>query len=464
MTVAIPEFLYSYQKEDVQRMLEKLQGNRGVINASIMGSGKTLVALVCALNYATEPDNILIIAPKPVLQRWREECERLKIPYTINKEGGGVAIINYEKLLSSKFSWVLKRDWDIVIADEAHKLKNRRAKRSKVFEKLITQKRVFLTGTPIVNKPDDFFNLLRLSKPQQFRHFEWDYLLKYFEVKEQRIYTRTGRQIAIYKVVGISNRNQLLKDIEPIYLRRERAEVLKDLPPVVREQRYVTLSPVEKKYYTAVAEGILQELEGKEVKLQNKLVELLRLRQAAISPRLVSPEAPDVSSKIDDLVDVISDCDGQVVVFTTFIEAAEMAKRKLCEAEIDARTLTGNMNDTSRLETIRGFQRGDFRVLCATTAIAREGLDFQNAGTVVFLDRDWSVGNNEQAEGRLIRIGQKNDFVVVVDIIAPETLDVVIHNMLETKQYYIDNIVVDSKTLKKILFGKLDIGEMGAKM
>lgn len=448
LDIELPDFLREYQKQDVRLMVTLLNRNFGVINANAMGTGKTLIALATAKALGVE--NILILSPQSVKKQWVAEAKRFNLDLKIDAEHNW-AVVNYEKLYSKGFEWIFERKWDLVICDEAHKLKNPRAKRTRLFNKISKRHVILLTGTPIYNKPEDFFNLLKICSPLRFKNFLNDYAFKYFEVTTRNIHTKS-KTLKIYEIFGIVDRKGLMFDIKDIYTRKEREEVLDELPDVIREQRVVELTREELKYYDRVLQELVSQIQNKGWKPQIALLKMLRLRQVVLSPALLYPEYKKLSTKFQELQDIVEETDDQIVVFTTFKKAVELA----CSQIPDARGIHGDLNIKERFRIIEDFQKGNFKVLVATPYVAGEGLNLQNANVVVFLDRDYTPSMNEQAEARVIRMGQRKA-VVIYDIVAENTIDQAILDMLETKRSIRDDIVLTREKLLELAKGNSKI-------
>ncbi|MCA9340359.1 MAG: SWF/SNF helicase family protein, partial [Candidatus Saccharibacteria bacterium] len=162
------------------------------------------------------------------------------------------------------------------------------------------------------------------------------------------------------------------------------------------------------------------------------------------------------SSKIDAVKELIQDNEGkQFVVFSSSKKACYLAKEELAKAGIVSEVLSGDTPDAQRLNMVSRFEEGQFQVFIAVIQAAAEGIDgLQHAtDTAIFLDRSWSTIKNQQAEDRLHRDGQK-DTVVIIDVMARNTLDFGRKQKLEAKWEWIRMILGD-KAQEKVLKGML---------
>lgn len=436
------DWLLDFQKEDVGKISTMLKLNKSAINASVLGSGKTFVALGVVKHMNL--NKTLIICPNSLKRHWLETATNLGFNASID-EPNNVTIINYEKLIAFGFNWLFEEFFDIVIADEAHKLKNNKAKRTKSFNKLKRKYTLLLTGTPVWNKPENFFNLLRICAPIRFSKFVEDYVEKYFNYK-----TKEFNNTTVYQITGVKDKNKLLFDIKDIYIRRERSEILDKIPKEVYERRYITLSDEERKIYDEVAEKIVSEIQTKNYSSAIAIQKMLRSRQAAVSPALILPEWTKPSTKILEVADIVDSIDEQIVVFTTFKKAVEL----LAEQIPNSTFMHGDFSEKERNKRISAFKKGKFKTLIMTHYVGSEGLNLQNASVAIFVDRDYVPELNHQAKGRIVRLGQMKK-PVVIDIVAERTIDETIIKMIENKISLKDEIVLDSKKIEKILYGSL---------
>lgn len=157
------------------------------------------------------------------------------------------------------------------------------------------------------------------------------------------------------------------------------------------------------------------------------VAKMVRLEQftaayAEVDPITGAVRLMDPSAKLDALMDLLDDTEGQVVVFTKFKQMVPLIRSRLHHAHISHAILTGDTPQMLRGESVDNFQCGIQRVFVGTIAAGGVGITLTAADTVVFLDRDWSPAMNAQAEDRLHRQGQKNA-VHVIDIIASDTVD-----------------------------------------
>jgi SNF2 family DNA or RNA helicase len=157
----------------------------------------------------------------------------------------------------------------------------------------------------------------------------------------------------------------------------------------------------------------------------------------------------DPSSKLDVLMDLIRDRDGeQVVVFSQFRSVIELFEKRLLREKIPYGLLTGSVSQEDRARNVQAFQSGEIQVFAGTIAAGGVGITLTKARTIIFIDRSWSPAINLQAEDRLHRIGQK-DAVEVIDLMARNTVDLGRAQKVATKWKWLQILLGDEVDLDR---------------
>lgn len=333
--------------------------------------------------------------------------------------------------------WVLKEPllgttpWIAVIADEAHRAKNRKSLQTRGLFKIKADMKLALTGTPLMNSPDELWSLLRWLYPEQYTAF-WTFYDDYVDAYE----TSHGRKI----VTGVKNPDALRFELSTRLVRRTKAEVL-SLPDKTRQIISVTLPAKQRKLYQEAEKQMWFEVEqaikegdknavkfaeaalkgGKLYQVPNGAARLVRLQQIASTPALLGGE--DESIKLDTAEEIILDNQPkQFVVFTKFVKTAELLVERLKAKGIRAAAFSGHVDSQARTELENEFQAGDIDVLVGTIAAMREGITLTAASDQIWLERDWTPANNEQGEDRCHRTGQRHPVTILI-IQAEDTVD-----------------------------------------
>jgi SNF2 family DNA or RNA helicase len=325
-----------------------------------------------------------------------------------------------------KYPWVEFlniANFDMVIVDEAHYIKNTDANRSKAARELKAPRTICMTGTPILNRPGELWPMLDMTYPEKFPSYE------------NFLYT--------YTIDGKRARNveQLRQTLKGIMLRVTKKEVLKDLPPINRIYEWHELSEQALARYSMAEKGIWAELDSLDLsdpKAQREIPGILAQIQ-----RLKQICAMDKVEATADLALDLSDSDdngGKVLIFTQYKDVAEAIRVRLADA--GSITYHGDKPQHERISIYDRFLADkSLKFFIATWQTAGEGLNLQCANNVVFSDLFWTPANHQQAEerayGRLADPHPINSYY----LIAEGTIEEWIQSILAGKLALIDSIV-----------------------
>lgn len=467
LQVAAAEKLYPFQRVGCNF----LRSAKRALLADDMGLGKTVQTIVACEEVKAE--KILIICPNTLKSNWKREIEkwtpernitilrgstREKKNKVISEFETGYFVANFESIRRGKekkevdgeTKLVLRDDdfvdrlmaieWDVVIIDEAHNIKNRKAQQTKDTMVLAKQaKHLFLlTGTPIMNKVDELWSLLNTMYPEKYTSF-WKFVKKFANAYPGR----WGWVIEPHP----KNPSELRKELEPFFLRREKEQVFVDLPRKTYQQIWVELEGKQKKIYDQMeAEAMAEVEEGDTVIAPGILAKITRCKQIAISAELINGSKQ--SAKLDALKDVITGTDKKLVIFSQFAEAVKIISKMLDEMETGYVTFTGKTKEDQRQDAIDKFQNDEnTKVFLATTQAGGVGVNLTAASYVVLLDKHWTPAVNEQAVDRVHRHGQKNP-VTVIEVLAQDTVDEMIEEVLAGKKSIVEAVISRKKGVK----------------
>ncbi len=432
-------------------------GLHGILLAMGMGTGKSLVA--CMLILALNARRVLIVCPLRVIPVWGTQFERhVGAPVVVvplDEDVGSVAkkqemaaekmklaqalgvpfvgVVNYDSAWRDPFaSWAEKVNWDLVIADEAHRIKAPGGKASLFFKRmrLRANHRVALTGTPLPHGPMDIY--------AQFRFLDVTIFGPSFSAFRQK-----------YAVMGGYQRKQIidfqkLDDLEVLMSRityRVGAEVL-DLPPATHVTYKCDLWPEAARIYRDLEEDFVARVKDGTVTAANALVKLLRLQQ--VVGGCVPTDDGGVhrvdASKQKLLADTLEDIgkDEPVVVFCRF-HADLDAVHQACEAmNYSTLELSGRRDELKR------WQNGEAQVLAVQIHAGGVGVDLTRARYSMYYSLSFSLGEYDQALARVHRPGQTRP-VEHIHLVARNTVDVKIMRALEKRAEIVQSILAEIK-------------------
>jgi SNF2 family DNA or RNA helicase len=437
--------LYPYQRQGAVFLANSI----GAILADEPGLGKTLQALyACELVMCKK---VLIICPKSVKGQWayhikqwlHKDCLDVDRDTDIRDVTNGLRdnikyfIIHTEMLrnLKSLFHPMSAHEWDVIIVDEAHKLKNSKSQQSKGMGLLKAKRKFLLTGTPIMNKSDDLWNLLNIVKPASFNSY-WDFVQRYCIFEE----TPWGK-----KVIGNSKHTigELKERLDPIIIRREKKDVIASLPDKMKNVISYTLDKTTDKIYKQLRNNMILETDTMEQHYDNTLTALMDLRKLLNMPGKFDDTLKcNKDEVLLDLVENLLEYHQQIIIFTWFTEYAEYIK-KLLEKTFDgiiARFIHSKLDTNDRDSIIKKFQEIKIDVLVGTLGTLGTGLNLQNCSCMIFADLDWTPSLITQAEDRIHRIGQ-DKIPEYYYIIGQDTIEEHIYNVVQTKQEISDQIL-----------------------
>ena len=449
-SVSYVDKLFDYQKQGINFMCNVSKAIMG----DDMGLGKTLQTITTVQELGCQ--KVLIVCPNSLKFTWSKEfkhwtgreCQVLTTSSKKRVLSGfkdGILVVNYESIWDRKTKDLLKEiskvNWDVVIYDEAHRLKNRKATHTKACKKIKAERTYMLTGTPIENSPDEMWSLLNIMYPKTFNSY-WRFVEQWCKTSEFRV---GGRQIK--NVTGCLDPKAMHEMLSPIMIRRLKKDVLHQLPDKTYKTITVELNPSDRKVYDELRDEMVAELgTGEVVITANILTQMMRLRQVAISSQLLSEEEPMglvKSSKLEVVEEIVSQSidSHKLVLFTQFKSSLRIMKNLLESSGIKCLEISGDISSDKRQEYCDLFQSDDsYRVILCTIQTAGVGLTLTKADICIFIDKHYNPQLNKQAEDRLYRIGQKNS-VQVISVIAKDTLEERIEDMLRTKNDMFEQVV-----------------------
>lgn len=403
--------LYEYQHTGS----DWLTRNRAAILADDMGLGKTVQAInaFSQLVLTRKAHFGLVICTKSLVLNWLSEFQAwtpwLAVTPLIASSSGGkeiwvrqcrkahVIVTTYDQLRI--YGDRMSDQCNVVILDEAHRLKNLGSARTQSFRKINREYTWMLTGTPIERDQQDLLNLMTILKPQRFSSGDAGMLAP------------TLRELA-----------------KPLILRRKKDEVLGQLPEMVDVIEKIPLSGAQSRSYRAL---VMQQP-------TNYLARFSKLRELCDIDS-ISGESSKLD-RIEELVITIKNNNEKVVIFSYWMRPLEALKERLQKIRnLRMSVVDSSLNIVQRNSIIDEFKTtGD--CLLISGHIGAEGLNLTEANHVIFINRWWNPSSIGQAKDRVRRIGQKK-VSFSYSFVAPGTLEDDISQLISKKQLTFNEIV-----------------------
>jgi len=445
---------FKHQESGIEFLLK----NKKCILADDMGLGKTYQSIVAALEI--EAERVLIVCPSSLKINWMREvqnfCEDVSIIKGKHWDPDRFTIINYDILKNfhtieekgKKYEdWELRREIvefnpDLIILDEAHFVKNHKSIRGKILKDISkrfkTERVWLLTGTPIANRPMDYFNLLSIIDSPVTNN--WVHYAKTY--CEGMRFKKAGR--FIWVTTGASNLEELSTKTKRTILRRKKEDVL-DLPEKLITPVYLELENVDgyKNVWNEYMEQ--RKLDGKKGNPAKDLVEMTLLRTF-----IAMETVPYTIEKTEEALEL----NKKTIIFCNFNDEMDSFINHFGDKCVCVR---GGMSDKQKQRSVDRFQEDDScMVFVGQIKAAGVGLTLTKAEIVIMNSLDWVPGNHEQAEDRAYRIGQK-ETVNIYYMLIDDTIDTLVWNILNEKKKVIGTIMGETDIITEFL-NKIDNG------
>lgn len=416
--------------------------------------GKTIQMLSVIVDYVQNNKNrkaSLVVSPSSLTLNWQNEAQKfaqglktLVINGTLTERKRKIEEIEQYDLVITSYD-LLKRDIELyikkdyhfryIIADEAQYLKNSNTQNAKSIKKIKADTRYALTGTPIENSLSELWSIFDFIMP--------GYLFNYK-------YFKTTYETPIIKEEDKKAMEKLRMLIEPFILRRNKKEVLTELPDKTITVLNNEMGEEQKRIYLTylaqakqeIAEKI--ELDGYEKSHMQILAALTRLRQICCHPSLFIQDYKDTSSKLEQCMEILQDATSsghKILLFSGYTSMLEIIEKELKQKNITYFKLTGSTKVEERIELVEEFNKNpDIKVFLISLKAGGTGLNLTGADIVVHYDQWWNLSTENQATDRAYRIGQKNN-VQVYKLITKNSIEEKIYELQQKKAELVDNML-----------------------
>ena len=433
-----------YQKEGLE--LIKNKKNFGLFWQQRLG--KTIVAIKSVENY----NKVIFSVPNNVSIYWYEEIKnnlnfdfdckiidsnkknREKIYQEFNEKEKMWIIVSYD-ILSRDYleNPNILNEFDYLVLDEAHFLRNRKTVRSKNILKVRNKAEyaLALSGTPAVNGSLDILKIFQFLFPQANYGSRYYYKKKFFHPeknsKNQKIWVLNEDKKAEWEsfINGFC-------DIKKTH------DYLKWLPKTIEKTISLEMTGQQLKHYKKMLLESRRLIENRNTEKyeKNKLVQIKRLQQICLDPKLLDLNSNSV--KIDWLKEYLNntleDESEYIIVFTNFTSLYNKNDLSIKNHSYDF--LTGQQNSIQKQDVIKRFQNKEIRVLYANMKVAGLGLTIDTATTTIFLDKSWSPVDNEQASFRMVDTVERKNLEpkLLINVICNNSIDDRINQVLSNKK------------------------------
>jgi SNF2 family DNA or RNA helicase len=422
-----------------------------------MGLGKTVQALAM-LQAEKENGNTnasLLIMPTSLVYNWEMESKKftpkLKILcYTGTQRDKDVAkFVKYDLVLTSY--GITRLDIDIlseyyfnyVILDESQAIKNPGSNIAKSVKKLVSRNRLILTGTPLENSTMDLWSQMTFINPgllgsQSF--FKKEYLKPIEKDKNEE------KTIKLFRIV------------KPFILRRNKSQVLDDLPDKVENIHYSSMTEMQEEKYEDIKSiyrnQILNKIDEGGIKSSQMLLlkGLTQLRQLANHPQMIDPEYSGDSGKMDDVLQMLTNALAEghkILVFSQFVKHLKIFRDYLDNTDSQYAYLDGSTKN--RRQQVEWFQNDkQCKIFLISLKAGGLGLNLTEADYVFILDPWWNPAVEAQAIDRAHRIGQKK-VVFTYKFISKNSVEEKILSLQQRKKKLVSDLIHTEESFVKSL-------------
>lgn len=404
-------YFKSYQVQDLSKIF--LMDN--VFNINKPGYGKTLETIAWLkhmwrnqkeIEGSWKRPQILILCPKSVIETWRNQLSKYWPNYLNDCMWW---ITNYEQLYNEdNYKIAMKTKWDFIILDESHKIKSMKSKINGIVFDLTSKHKACLTGTPVKNRPQDLAAQLKWLDPYSITNFT-DFQFTFCELrnngfgnvpigltKNKTMVENLQNLLDVYCVGGKEHNAGLISAPEYIKVRLK-------MDPKVKDMYHKVEGEYNKELQTKVIDT--EYLLENGIKVSSAIESAVRRQQLASNPQLFNEKWVNV--KFEWIMDWLDGTDEKVIIFSKFAKTIEQLEQLLMKHKYSIATVKQAMSPVARQATYNQWKNSK-QVLLTTFGLTKEGVDgLQDyCNYTIFIDREWTASDNEQAEKRINRLGQ----------------------------------------------------------
>ena len=421
--------LLEHQVDAAYRALFEMDGK--ALLADEVGLGKTIEVgmILKEMHFRETSDSVLVLTPAQLAKQWQAELrEKFGLEFICNYDDDFEDFTAHDYIIASidtaksdrHRETVLGRDWDVLVLDEAHYVKNEETERYELIDRLSYNYAFFLTATPIQNELTDLYNVVSLLRPGLFG--TRDVFHQYFVNSNQET---------------LVNRNELQNRLNKVMIRNRREETDIDFTDRTVDTRTFEPTEKERELYESVSEyvkGAYSQSQGQKLVLmllQKEVVSSPVALKHTIEKRLDEQselthadelesileliETIETVTKQERLLDIVEEVRenvemGRVIVFTQFRATQQQVLERLAEEGYTVHAFHGGHSSSEKEQIVRDFE-SEGGILVSTDAMS-EGRNLQFCNILVNMDLPWNPMRVEQRIGRVHRIGQKRNVFI----------------------------------------------------
>jgi superfamily II DNA or RNA helicase len=429
--------LFPYQKEGI---LFAAKAGRSLI-ADDMGLGKTIQAIATTqlLKKELNITSVIIVCPTSLKYQWEAEIKKFTnssvrviegIPHLREaqyKSDHFFKIVSYHTL-KNDIKNINKTEIDLVILDEAQRIKNWKTQLAQGVKKIVSKYSLVLTGTPLENKLEELYSIIQFIDPYKLGPYYQ--FLNYYQIKND-----SG------KVTGYQHLNEIGKQLSDIMIRRNKKEVMSQLPERMDKNLLVPMTIIQTEWHEEFR-NVVARLVNKWKRLkflseqdrQKLLINLNLMRMVCDSTYIIDQQSRN-DTKIDELISILGEYfDGnkeKAVIFSQWERMTRLVAKELDKLNIKYEYLHGGVPSLKRKQLFDNFNTDEDTRIFLSTDAGSTGLNLQSASLIINMDIPWNPAVLEQRIGRIHRFGQKNK-VTVLNFVSRGTIE---HRMLDVLKF-----------------------------
>lgn len=449
--------LRPYQLEGFKWLWWLYSNGLGGLLADEMGLGKThqTMALLAAVSQR-EPNKIsLVVCPTSVIDHWLDKLKQFvpnvkvicyhgteRKQEALKRPNKHTVLVTSYGILMRDYEFLMRCPTELVILDEAHLVKNQSTRTYRAAVRLGSRMRLCLTGTPLENDLLELKNLFDYIAPN-YLGTDSEFRKKYMSEK---------RSSALADL-------ELQRLIHPFKLRRNKRDVLTDLPDKVEDIRHCNLNKKQVELYNEAlslrGRELVEALESEQgpIPYVHIFSVISFLKQICNDPAILDARYEAVGSGklalFDEILSEALASDQKVVVFSQYAKMINRLSERLKQRGVKHVVLTGQT--TNRGQLVRQFQEdNEIKVFLGSLLAGGTGIDLTAASVVIHFDRWWNAAKENQATDRIHRIGQQRN-VQVYKLVTKGTLEERIDDIINRKKLIFERFVEeDAEVFKKL--------------